>query len=183
MEHGVALAPLAKYASHNLRVCRPYGLRPDDCRRIIDEVLGQLGMRYDVQNVLDLARYLFPVTLIPGRLRQRALDVAGDTTRNVICSSLIARAFQNVGFPILPQMTRQPDDGPRGWLARLRAEPYPALFHRQHERLVTPRDFDLSPYFEVVKFNAIEARRFDYRRIRWAVSGATAAAHRRNGDS
>ena len=34
--------------------------------------------------------------------------------------------------------------------------------------LVTPRDFDLSPYFEVIKFNLIAGARFDYRRIVWA---------------
>jgi hypothetical protein len=34
--------------------------------------------------------------------------------------------------------------------------------------LVTPRDFDLSPYFEIIKFNIIENMRFDYHKIRWA---------------
>jgi hypothetical protein len=35
--------------------------------------------------------------------------------------------------------------------------------------LVTPRDFDLSPYFEVVKFSR---RDFDYKKIKWAVLAA-----------
>jgi hypothetical protein len=34
--------------------------------------------------------------------------------------------------------------------------------------LTTPRDFDISPYFEIVKFNILEDMRFDYRQIRWA---------------
>jgi hypothetical protein len=34
--------------------------------------------------------------------------------------------------------------------------------------LLTPRDFDLSPYFEIVKFNVIEDCDFDYQRIAWA---------------
>jgi hypothetical protein len=33
--------------------------------------------------------------------------------------------------------------------------------------LTTPRDFDLSPYFEIVKFNVIESSRFDYHKLRW----------------
>ena len=33
---------------------------------------------------------------------------------------------------------------------------------------VTPRDFDLSPYFEVIKFNLIEDIKFDYRKLIWA---------------
>jgi hypothetical protein len=39
--------------------------------------------------------------------------------------------------------------------------------------LVTPRDFDLSPYFEIVKFNVIENLRFDYREMMWAQAGAS----------
>jgi hypothetical protein len=37
--------------------------------------------------------------------------------------------------------------------------------------LLTPRDFDLSPFFEIVKFSVIEHGIFDYRRIDWADRG------------
>jgi hypothetical protein len=37
----------------------------------------------------------------------------------------------------------------------------------RHPTLLTPRDFDLSPYFEVVKFNKIVSGDFDYTRLRW----------------
>ena len=30
-----------------------------------------------------------------------------------------------------------------------------------------PRDFDLSPYFEIVKFHARELDELDYRKLRW----------------
>jgi hypothetical protein len=33
--------------------------------------------------------------------------------------------------------------------------------------LITPRDFDLSPYFEVLKFNVVEGSRFDYHSLLW----------------
>jgi hypothetical protein len=169
MEGGVIASPLVKYVDFNLRVCRPRSLRADDAARIIDEVVAQLGSTYDVQHLLDLARYFFPVTLIPRRLRRKALEVGGHLTTNVICSAMLGRAFQNVGFPILPAI--EPAAGERqGWAdwLRRRKTPYPALFHRQRETLITPRDFDLSPYFDVVKFNAVELGQFDYRRIRWA---------------
>ena len=55
-------SPLVKYADLNLRVCRPRGLQSPDLGRILDEVLAQLGSRYDVQHMLDLARYFFPVS-------------------------------------------------------------------------------------------------------------------------
>jgi hypothetical protein len=172
MEHGVIVSPLAKYELVNLRVCRPRGLTPDHLTRILDEVLAHLGVRYDVRNALDLARYFFPVSLIPKRWRRTALDFGSGLTREVICSSMIARAFDNVGFPIMPTVV-SPGTGtaPRGRLAFLRGRPDddPPVFRHQSPRVITPRDFDLSPWFDVVKFNAIEVdeAHFDYRRIRW----------------
>jgi hypothetical protein len=153
----------------NLRVCRPRGLQSPDLGRILDEVVAQLGSQYNVQHVLDLARYFFPVSLIPRGLRRKALEVGGGLTTDVICSSMIGRAFQNVGFPILPAIEPAAHE-PQGWVDWLRRRKtfYPALFHRQRETLITPRDFDLSPYFDVVKFNAVELVSFDYKRIRWA---------------
>src|SRR5207244_9471299 len=59
----------------------------------------------DVKHILDLARYFFPLSLIPRRLRRRALQFGSGLPTQVICSSLIGRAFQNVGFPILPTTT------------------------------------------------------------------------------
>jgi hypothetical protein len=168
MEGGVIASPLAKYARLNLRVCRPRGLRADDLARVLDEVVAQLGGRYDLDNVLELARLFFPVSLIPRRLRRKALEAGGELT-SVICSSMLGRAFQNVGFPILPAVepAAAETQGWRDWLRRRKTH-YPALFHRQRETLITPRDFDLSPYFDVVKFNAVEVGAFDYKRIRWA---------------
>ena len=41
-------------------------------------------------------------------------------------------------------------------------------FRRRHPTLITPRDFDLSPYFHAIKFNIIDSQRLDYRNIIWA---------------
>jgi hypothetical protein len=167
---GVVLAPLSKYLSQNLRICRAQGLRPEHARRVVDEVLAQLGAGYDVRNLLELARYFFPVTVIPRRFRRRALELGSPLTREVICSAMIARAFHNVGFPILPEVSWREAPQHQGWLSRLRIvrAPYPAVFRHEPPRLVTPRDFDLSPFFAVVKPNGLAVPRFDYRRIRWA---------------
>jgi hypothetical protein len=172
MEGGVIVSPLAKYELVNLRVCRPRALAPDHLTRILDEILAQIGVRYDVQNALDLARYFFPVSFIPKRLRRTALDLGSRLTRDVICSSMIARAFDNVGFPIMPTVVSPGNGaGPRGRLAflRRRDDQQPPIFRHQNPRVVTPRDFDLSPYFDIVKFNAVDAdeAHFDYRQIRW----------------
>jgi hypothetical protein len=170
VETGVTVSPLSKYTHFNLRVCRPRRLQVDHLARILDEVLAQVGFTYDVKNVLDLARYFFPVSLIPARFRRTALDFGSGLTTEVICSSIIARAFQNVGYPVMPRLTPMNfESGERRLLDRLRRtkQPYPAIFSRRNPRVITPRDFDLSPYFDVIKFNAIEDEHFDYRRIRW----------------
>ncbi len=176
---GVIASPLSKYASFNLRICRPASLRREDLQRVLDEVLAQLGLKYDMKHIYDLARYFFPVSMIPRRLRRHALQFGSGLPTQVICSSLIGRAFQNVGFPILPTTT--PSAAPRAprrlldRVLRRRPPPYPALFRRQLPSIITPRDFDLSPYFEIVKFNPVEAANFDYRRIRWDDSEARVA--------
>jgi len=182
---GVVASPLSKYASFNLRICRPSSLRRDDLRRVLDEVLAQLGLKYDMKNVFDLARYFFPVSMIPRRFRRRALQFGSGLPTQVICSSLIGRAFQNVGFPILPTTT--PSATPRirprllDRVLRRTPPPYPALFRRQLPSIITQRDFDLSPYFEIIKFNPVEASNFDYRRIRWEDGEARAASGARTG--
>src|SRR5438128_8185697 len=139
---GVVASPLSKYASFNLRICRPSSLRRDDLRRVLDEVLAQLGLKYDMKNVFDLARYFFPVSMIPRRLRRQALQFGSGLPTQVICSSLIGRAFQNVGFPILPSMTASAATAvPRRLMDRLLRRtlpPYPALFRRQLPAIITP---------------------------------------------
>jgi hypothetical protein len=174
---GVVASPVAKYGRFNVRVCRPIGLRRDDLERILDEVVGQLGFRYDVKNIVDLGRHFFPVSLVPERFRRPAWRYGSGRTTDVICSSMIGRAFQNVGFPILP-LIEPAGPGPaasatKGWRRwwSARHSPYPTVFQRQTSTIITPRDFDLSPYFEIVKVTPLgpAARRsFDYRRIRWA---------------
>jgi hypothetical protein len=171
MEDGVALSPISKYADFNTRVCRPFGLHPEHRRRIFDEVVAHIGVKYDVNHVLALARYFFPVSLIPRRMRQKALELGSRLTTDVICSKLIGRAFQNVGYPILPLIESPTVPPPRRRFTErvfARRRPYRAIFRAVSPDLITPRDFDLSPYFEIVKINSVEAEAFDYRRIQWA---------------
>jgi hypothetical protein len=79
---------------------------------------------------------------------------SGDPTK-AICSSLIAEAFQGVGYPVLPFVIPGTPEAQEVWRIR-------------HKSLYAPRDFDVSPYFEIVKPTL--ARGFDYRRINWSES-------------
>jgi hypothetical protein len=170
VEHGVACAPVAKYINYNMRVCRPRGLRRQDLDHVLEEVTGQIGRGYNVRHIFELGRYFFPVGLIPRRFRRAALTYGGETTRRVICTTMLARAFARVGYPIVPRVTLDEVPAPHTWLGRLvgrNGHSVRALYRKEDPALITPRDFDLSPYFEIVKFNHLAGGKFDYRRIEW----------------
>ncbi len=172
VESGVVLSPLTKYRDFNIRVCRPYNLSSPDLAEVMDEALRSVGATYDIKNVVDLARYFLPVSLIPRSLRRKALQFGSGEPTRVICSSLLATCFNRVRFPIIPRVEQLPET-PASGSRRLalwprRAQEPPGIWRQVSPTLVTPRDFDLSPYFEIVKFNIIESMRFDYRKIRWA---------------
>jgi permuted papain-like amidase YaeF/Yiix C92 family enzyme len=181
---GVMCSPIAKYARHNLRVCRPHGLRREDLDRILAELIEQIGRHYSVRHILDLGRYFFPVTLIPTRFRRAALHYGGSTTRRVVCSTMLARAFAHVGYPILPRVTIDQIAAQTHWLNRLlgrNGHGTRALYRERDLALITPRDFDLSPYFEIIKFNHLAGGKFDYRRIEWANGDAPPEVGPQNG--
>jgi hypothetical protein len=174
VESGVVLTPLSKYRDFNIRVCRPYKLTAADQRAVINYALSHFGHQYDLRNILDLMRYLLPVTMVPARWRHQALHFgSGDPTR-VICSSLIAECFHLVRYPIVPRYEPfppgfEPVSHVAGLLGRFSRQrrAAPGLLRLVSPTLITPRDFDLSPYFEVVKFSVIEGSRFDYHNLLW----------------
>ncbi|HEV2170281.1 MAG TPA: YiiX/YebB-like N1pC/P60 family cysteine hydrolase [Candidatus Binatus sp.] len=176
VESGVILSPISKYRDFNVRVCRPFNLSTADLADVMDEAIRSVGDTYDVRNVIDLARYFLPVSLVPARFRRQALQYGSGVPTQVICSSMIASAFHRVKFPIVPNYEQLPPDAapeaPRRKLWPIGSRTTGALqygaLRMVSPTLVTPRDFDLSPYFEIVKFNIIEGMRFDYHKILWA---------------
>ncbi len=78
---------------------------------------------------------------------------SGHPTR-IICSALIAQAFEAVRYPILPKIMRLDSEAARQEILEIR-----------HSSLYAPRDFDISPYFEVVKPTIV--RGFDYKAMAW----------------
>jgi hypothetical protein len=116
----------------------------EDAERVVAYALSRLGHTYDLKNMIDLARYLLPMPPLPSRWRRRMLALgSGDPTKS-ICSTLIAQAFQAVGYPILPDFVRRHSDPGA-------EEHNREILTIRHYSLYTPRDFDISPYFEVVK--------------------------------
>jgi hypothetical protein len=158
---GCVAVPLSKYKTYNTRICRPLGLTPDDRQAVVDFMIARLGTRYDMKNVFDMLRYFFPTPPVPVRWRRRMIAFgSGDPTR-AICSTMIAQAFEQIRYPILPEVTLAP--------GRASAQSHYSrreILHIRHYSLYTPRDFDLSPYFQVVKPTL--AYGFDYKTLVWA---------------
>jgi hypothetical protein len=158
---GVRAVPLSEFAHFNTRICRPVGLTEDDRKKLVAFAVSRLGTQYDTKQILDLARYLFPYPPVPVAIRRRLLAIgSGDPTR-AICSTLIAESFYAIHYPILPE--RVVIDGKTYGVA-----PYVQgeVDHIRKYGLFTPRDFDVSPYFEVIK-PTIE-RGFDFHALTWA---------------
>jgi hypothetical protein len=159
MRQGVRAVPLSQFAGLHTRVCRPASLSALDAQHVVDYVMARMGNRYDLRNIFDLARYLVPTPPVPLRWRRRLLVLgSGDPTR-AICSTLIAQAFGSVRYPILPIIEKRPRGDP------LCPSCVDEILHVRHHSLYVPRDFDVSPYFDVVK-PTLQAG-FDHRALQW----------------
>ena len=151
---GVVAAALSKYARFHTRICRPTGLTDDDRARVCAYAAERIGFDYDLKNIVDLLRYLLPLP-VPQRWRRRMMSLGSGHPTRIICSALIAQAFENVRYPILPKVTTVESETARQEILEIR-----------HSSLFAPRDFDISPYFEVVKPTI--SRGFDYKAMAWA---------------
>ncbi|MFT6085528.1 MAG: hypothetical protein ACJAWT_001591 [Glaciecola sp.] len=187
---GVITVPLNKYDGFNLRICRPVNLTIEDTAALLSFVTERIGHQYDTKNIFDLMRYLLPTPPVPQRFRRGMLAFGSGDPTKAICSTLIAQAFQSIRYPILPMQIDEYEDLMQTDLnnegsasnvikqnndeketvqinlkkvVRLNDEQLLAKRHFSH---FTPRDFDLSPYFEVVKPTLTAG--FDYQDIQWS---------------
>ncbi len=156
---GVRSVGIDEFDGLHTRICRPVGLAPEERRAVIAYAVGRIGAQYDLRNVIDLARYLLPTFPAPLRWRRRMIAFgSGDPTR-AICSTLIAQAFQLINYPVLPTIEYRPT--PTEDCNACLAE----VLHIRDHALFTPRDFDASPFFEIVKPQIEHG--FDFRSLQW----------------
>jgi hypothetical protein len=151
---GVVSSPLSKYYSYHTRICRPVGLSQEDCESVCSYAIDRVGFDYDFRNVIDLMRYLIPLP-VPQRWRRRMIALGSGNPTRIICSALIAQAFEVVRYPILPKITRLESAAARREVLQIR-----------DSSLYAPRDFDISPYFQIVKPTLVE--NFNYKCMDWA---------------
>jgi hypothetical protein len=126
----------------------------EDRNTVCRYAINRIGFGYDTKNIVDLMRFLIPLP-IPQRWRRRMIAFGSGDPTKIICSALIAQAFDAVRYPILPRITRAAT-------RKARRE----ILHIRDSSLYMPRDFDISPYFEIVKPTIVHG--FDYTALHWA---------------
>jgi hypothetical protein len=135
---GTVVRVLTAYEKEHLRICRPRGLGYNDSQKVLAYAIGQLGTAYDVRQIFDLGRFLFPWFIMPRRWRSTLFSAKPGKSTQTVCSTMIAEAFGHILFPIMPLVKRVEGERTR-------------LFMR-NPKLCTPSDFDYSPYFDIIKY-------------------------------
>ncbi|MCO5125246.1 MAG: lipo-like protein [Rhizobacter sp.] len=168
LRHGVRAVGVGTYGGLHCRICRPVGMNAEEIAAVIAFVTARVGYRYDLKNVFDLARYLLPTPPVPSHWRRRMIALGSGDPSRAICSTLIAQAFESVRYPILPIIEHVPGRDP------LHPKVVAEILHVRNYTLYVPRDFDVSPYFIIVKPTL--AANFDFRRLAWDDASASRGA-------
>lgn len=142
---GVRTVPLDSYRDLHTRICRPVGLSSGEIQHIIDFMKERIGYQYDLKHIFDLARYLIQTPPVPKKHRRKLLALGSGDPTKAICSSLIAQAFQSIHYPILPYLEINETS------SKAKKNSHEEHLHIRHHSLFAPRDFDVSPYFQIIK--------------------------------
>lgn len=155
---GTIVKSIDIYEGEHMRICRPRGITRKDSQKVIAYAIEQLGVDYNVRQLMDLARFMFPWWFIPKRWRSVLFEHNAGRPTQTVCSTMLAEAFARIRFPIIPVL-HQDNHGEIRLL-------------RTNTHLITPRDFDHSPYFDVIKYPVLD---FDelgmYRKLPWDQTG------------
>jgi hypothetical protein len=159
---GTVVRALTAYEREHIRICRPRGLAYNDSQKAIGYAIGRLGSTYDVRQIFDLARFLFPWAIMPRRWRSSLFSAHPGKSTQTVCSTMIAEAFGCIQFPILPLVKRVDADRVQ-------------LFIR-NPKLCTPNHFDYSPYFDIIKYPFLDFQlHADQRLLPWQGSARLSA--------
>lgn len=157
---GTIIRNLKVYQKEHLRICRPSRLNVRDSQQIIRYGISRLGVDYDIRQIFDLARFLFPWFILPRKWRSTLFKYHPGKSTRTVCSTMIAEAFAFVQFPILPLVKRASEESDSVQL------------FRRNPKLTTPSDFDYSPYFEIIKYPFVDFHHTeDYHLLPWHGSG------------
>ena len=136
---GVVAKNLNEYNNEHVRICRAKGITKAQQKIILNYACQNLGKPYDHKQIFDLARFLFPWFILPRKWRSSLFQHNAQAHAKMTCSLLLAQAFIEAKFPILPTIEKQASQ-----------DYFTAII--RNPRLFVPCDFDYSPFFEIIKY-------------------------------
>lgn len=154
---GTIVRPFDNYRHEHLRICRPTRLSHKDGQQIVRYAISRLGLDYDVRQILDLARFMFPWYVLPKKWASTLFQRHVGRPTKTVCSTMIAEAFAYVHFPILPLVKH--------------TEAGEVQLFRRNPKLCTPSDFDYSPYFDIIKYSFLDFYHEEYHLLPWKGTG------------
>ena len=150
---GTVVSNIEKYQLDHIRICRPSQLSKSDGNKAISYAAQSIGNSYNHRQIFDLARFLFPWNILPRKWASTLFRYKDSHTTKTVCSTLIAEAFGQINFPILP-LVRSDESGE-------------VEIFRRNPRLCTPSDFDYSPYFKIIKYPFLDFKHEGYHLLPW----------------
>ncbi len=135
---GTIVSPITDYEEDHIRICRPTGISHEDTQKVINFAVEHVGREYDTKQIIDLAFFCLKWSLFPWRWWTSLFTLKNSQSQKEVCSEMIAHAFSSVDFPILPLTIKDDKDNLK--------------FIHRNPRLCVPKDFDYSPYFQIIKY-------------------------------
>ena len=153
---GTMVSAIDRYRYDHMRILRPRGLSKSSVPEVIDYAISRIGRSYDLRHLLDLMRFLFPWGLLPRHWRSTLFQHNALQPTKDICSTMIANAFHSVHYPILPVIRKN--------------EAKEMELIERNVNLFTPRDFDYSPYFDIIKYPILPVdEQGEYKNLNWKI--------------
>ena len=157
---GVVISPISKYINLDLRICRPSLLDKEGLAKV-NAFMERMLVEQPKYDVVNIEKLLFKYAYSKFRPDTKVyIGGSTDFERLYICSGMIARAFQEAGYPIAPSL-RFRHQKERRKKARLETgEDYfkLALHRTKNYSQIVPCDFDNSPFFATVKFMYLDTQ-------------------------
>ncbi len=168
---GTIVRPLSAYDRDHMRICRPRDITFGDAQKVINYAISRLGSDYDIRQIFDLLRFLFPWLIMPRKWRSSLFTTRVGKSTKTVCSTMIAEAFGSIQYPILPLVRR--------------SENHEIKIYRRNPKLCTPSDFDYSPYFDIIKYPFMNFAQSQphYRLLPWEMDKVHSSDHRGKGNS
>jgi len=139
---GLICSPIESYRGYHIRISRPRNLTRKDSQKVIAYMINNLGSEYNIRQLYDMWRFFMPWGFFPRRWRSSLFENPNSPSARTVCSTIIAQAFQSVHFPILPLIKRSNKNG--------------IELYQLNPKTLTPKDFDYSPYFDIIKYPFVE---------------------------